>query len=55
MSWPYNEDDFMEIGDTGWRPVGEGRYTNIHTGHTIDENGNEFDAEGNLVESQEKE
>jgi len=23
MSWPYNEDDHMEIGTTGWVPVGE--------------------------------
>lgn len=55
MSWPYNEDDHMEIGDTGWVAVGEGKYKNIYTGHVIDENGNEYDQNGNLVkESTEK-
>jgi hypothetical protein len=49
MSWPYNEDDYMEIGDTGWVPVDENKYKNIYTGHTIDENGNEYDEEGNLI------
>ena len=50
MKWPYIEDDHMEIGETGWRPMGEGMFVNINTGHVIDENGNEFDAEGNMIE-----
>jgi hypothetical protein len=49
MPWPYNENDFMEIGDTGWVPVGEGKYKNIYTGHMIDENGNEYDSNGDLI------
>lgn len=44
--WPYNEDDFMELGETGWIPVGEGSYLNKYTGHTIDELGNEYDEKG---------
>ena len=29
MSWPYNEDDQMELGTSGWATLGEGRYKNI--------------------------
>jgi len=47
--WPYNEDDHMEIGNTGWVPVGEGLFLNKHNGHTIDELGREFDQNGILV------
>lgn len=47
--WPYVEDDHMEIGNTGWISVGEGVYKNIHTGHIIDESGNEYDKDGNIV------
>lgn len=54
MSWPYIEDDHMEIGTTGWVPVGEGKYKNIHNGHVIDENGIEYDSSGNIVESSEE-
>jgi len=49
MSWPYSEGDFMEIGDSGWIPFGESKYKNIHTGHIVDEDGNEYDEEGNLI------
>lgn len=49
MSWPYNEYDQMEIGNSGWSPYLESSYINIYTGHTIDENGNEYDEEGNLI------
>lgn len=48
--WPYNEDDYMEIGDSGWVAIGEGVWKNKHTGHTVTDAGLEFDAEGNLVE-----
>lgn len=47
--WPYNEDDYMEIGNTGWIPVGEGLFLNKDNGHTIDEVGREFDEYGVLV------
>jgi len=47
--WPYNEDDHMEIGNSSWMPFGEGGWKNKITGHTINEQGEEFDAEGNLV------
>lgn len=50
MKWPYIEDDHMEIGKTGWIPVGEGKFKNINTGNIIDENGIEYDSEGNIVE-----
>jgi hypothetical protein len=50
MQWPYIEDDHMEIGKTGWIPFGEGSFKNIHTGHIIDENGIEYDANGNVIE-----
>lgn len=50
MKWPYIENDYMEIGETGWRSIGEGKFANIYTGHVIDEDGNEFDAEGNMIE-----
>ena len=49
MSWPYNEDDQMELGTSGWAPLGEGRYKNIYTGNTLDEMGNEYDTNGNLI------
>lgn len=48
-TWPYSEDDHMEIGDTGWVAVGEGLWRNIKNGHIIDDAGNEFDADGNLL------
>ena len=47
--WPYNEDDNMEIGTTGWIPVGEGSFRNKITGHIIDESGIEYDEFGNIV------
>lgn len=47
--WPYNEQDHMEIGDSGWIPVGEGCYLNKHTGHVIDELGREFDDKGKII------
>ena len=30
--WPYVEDDHMEIGNSGWVPVGEGLFKNMKTG-----------------------
>jgi hypothetical protein len=47
--WPYNEDDFMEIGETGWIPIGQGSYLNKYNNHTIDECGKEYDEDGNIV------
>jgi hypothetical protein len=47
--WPYPEEDFMEIGETGWVPIGEGSYINKYTGNTIDEIGREYDASGSLI------
>jgi len=47
--WPYLEDDFMEMGDTGLVPIGEGWYLNKANNHRIDPNGNEFDEDGNLI------
>jgi hypothetical protein len=39
----------MELGTSGWAPLGEGRYKNIYTGNTLDEMGNEYDTNGNLI------
>ena len=36
----------MELGTTGWVPIGEGSYLNKHTGHNMDELGNEYDEKG---------
>lgn len=47
--WPRVEDDFMEIGESGWVAVGEGWFLNKATGHTINECGVEFDPSGNIV------
>jgi hypothetical protein len=47
--WPYNEDDHMEIGDTGWVAVGEGLWRNLRTGHVVDDLGNEYDSKGYLI------
>lgn len=47
--WPYEEDDYMELGDSGWIIAKEGTYFNKHTKHTIDEMGREFDEQGNLI------
>lgn len=49
MSWPYNEYDEMEIGTTGWIPVGEGSYVNRYNGHTLDPSGKEYDENGNII------
>ena len=29
MSWPYIENDFMEIGNSGWVAIGENIYKNM--------------------------
>jgi hypothetical protein len=50
----YDEDDYMEIGDSGWIPVGEGLFKNIKTGKIIDETGIEYDSFGNIVEQENK-
>jgi hypothetical protein len=47
--WPYNEDDSMELGTTGWIPVGEGHFRHKITGHIIDETGIEYDQDGKIV------
>jgi hypothetical protein len=39
----------MELGTSGWATLGEGRYKNIYTGNILDELGNEYDANGNLI------
>lgn len=44
-----NDDDFMEMGNTGWIPVGQGSYLNKYSGHVLDEMGREYDEHGNLV------
>ena len=49
MSWPYLEDDFMEIGHTGWRSFGENLYKNIYTGEIINESGVECDEDGKAI------
>ncbi len=49
MSWPYIESDFMEIGNSGWVAVGENSYKNMINNHTIDKDGIEYDAAGNIV------
>lgn len=45
----FNNDDYMEITETGWMPVGDGCYLNKFNGHTIDQIGREYDQNGNLV------
>lgn len=47
--WPYNEDDQMEIGTSGWVPVGEGYFLNKNNNHVMDDLGREFDENGNLI------
>jgi len=45
----FADDDYMEIGETGWVPSGHGTFINKYTGHIIDESGIEYDTEGNIV------
>ena len=47
--WPYEEDDHMELGETGWVAIGEGVYMNKLNNHTMDEIGREFDENGRLI------
>lgn len=47
--WPYNEDDQMEIGNSGWVPIGEGLFRNLITGHIVDETGIEWDENGQEI------
>ncbi len=54
-NWPYSDDDFMELGDTGWIPVGEGVYKNKYNGHIVDELGREYDQNGMLIYDPESE
>lgn len=41
--------DEMEIGDTGWVATKNGCYKNIYNNHTIDENGREFNENGEMI------
>lgn len=53
-----NEDDYMEIGETGWIPAGQGTFINRYNGHVLDELGREYDENGVIIydpEEQEKE
>lgn len=43
------DDDFMEIGDSGWVPVAEGFFKNKYNNHIIDEMGREYDENGDLI------
>jgi hypothetical protein len=52
--WPKLEDDYMEIGESGWIPVGQGCFLNKNNGHTIDEIGREFDENGVVIYDPEK-
>jgi hypothetical protein len=45
----FNDDDFMELGETGWIPIGQGSYLNKYNSHTIDELGREFNEKGILI------
>lgn len=47
--WPKLEDDYMEMGETGWVPIGQGCFLNIKNNHTVDEIGREFDENGHIV------
>ncbi len=49
IPWIHNEYDQMEMGTTGWAPLGKGRYKNIYNNHTLDELGNEYDENNNLI------
>lgn len=55
MQWPYIEGDFMEVGETGWVAIGENKYVNLRTGHTIEEDGKEYDQNGVLVDEHDTE
>lgn len=45
----YPDDDFMEIGDTGWIPSAEGFFYNKYNRHTMDDIGREYDENGDLI------
>lgn len=47
--WPREETDHMEIGNTGWIPIAEGWFMNKLNGHSIDDIGREYDAQGKLI------
>lgn len=49
IGWPYNEDDHMEIGVTGWIPIGEGSFMNRYNNHILDSLGREYDENGLLI------
>jgi hypothetical protein len=46
---PNNQDDFMELGDTGWTPIAEGWFFNKYNRHSMDELGREYDENGDLI------
>jgi hypothetical protein len=45
----YPDDDFMELGNSGWIPSAEGYFFNIHSRHIIDDIGREYDENGDLI------
>jgi hypothetical protein len=40
------DDDFMEMGSTGWVSIAGGLYYNIHTKEVMDEEGNIISEDG---------
>lgn len=42
-------DDYMELGETGWIPVSSGYFFNKYSRHVLDEIGREYDENGNLI------
>lgn len=47
--WPSEEDDHMELGNSGWILAMEGWYFNKNTRHTMDDIGREYDENGVLI------
>lgn len=47
--WPYEEDDFMEIGETGLIPLKDGWFYNKKTKESIGPNGIIYDEHGEVV------
>lgn len=43
------DDDFMELGETGWIPSADGWYFNKYTKHVMDDIGREYDEQGKLI------
>lgn len=49
-NWPYSDDDFLILGETGLVAIADGWYLDIHAEEIIDPDGNRFKRDGTPID-----